>query len=165
MGLGVVRGEGTEQCNSCKSCGLQLSHQAILRWIIGRNRLLSLLPFASCFTFLVGHCKQIFCLSSGSEAGSEKIGVGGVPGNREASAGPSELCGCFPPLKPLGIGKDRLRGQGAWQDGGGLCEYWEEGMVKGGCLQGGRKGFQFLASSFWMQILFPWNCSDHECSE
>lgn len=99
----------------------------------------------------------MFCLSTGSEAGSKKIGVGGLAGDREASTGPSELCGCFPPLQPVGAGEDRLWSQGARQDGGGLCEYWEEAMGEDpwSCLQGGNKGFWSSPSSFWKKVLFP----------
>lgn len=39
--------KGESSATLAKSCGLQLSHQAILRWMMGRNRLLSLLPWLS----------------------------------------------------------------------------------------------------------------------
>lgn len=101
-----------------------------------------------CSALIVGPCKQIFCLSTGSDAGSKKIGVGGLPGDGEAPTGTSELRGCFPPLQPLGAGKDCLWSQGARQDGGGLCEYWNEGWGKtpgAACREGAKvSSFQLL---------------------
>lgn len=100
MGLGAARGVSDTTVQWLKSCGL---YQAMLKGENGgEERLLSLLPWLSEIpqdsTLIVGPCKEIFCLSTGSEAESKKIGIGGLPGDREASAGPSELCGCFPPL-------------------------------------------------------------------
>lgn len=104
---------------------------------------------------------NLFFLSAGSEAESKEVGAGGVPRDREASTGPGELCGCLPPLQPLGAGKDRVWGQGARQDGGGLREYWQEGKSLGVAFRGRVKVSSLQLLPVGRKLNFPWNRSTH----
>ena len=66
-------------------------------------------------------------LTCPAPTGSGQQGEEAVPcrllGDREVPAGACDLCGCLPTQQPLGTGQDCVWGQGAGQDGGGLCEY------------------------------------------